>query len=316
MAAPALVDRSSAPPRPLPPLPVVDGGRASSPVRAQVRDATVQLALAAAFYQLYSAARHWVAGSAAVAQQHAVRIIGIERALGIFGEASIQAAALSQPGLVRVAGIYYGSVHFAVPIVALVALFHRDRKRFVLYRNAFAWMSALAVVAFALWPVMPPRLLPSSFGFVAPATAGIDRPLVPALYNDFAAMPSLHIAYSSWALLALWPVLRSRFVRGLLVADLVTTLAVVVVTGNHFFLDAVGGVVVALVGVGLARRAGARRWNANEAALALGGLLAAVVFVWLPDAARPQVVGDLLLAGGLGAALLWARGARPVPACA
>ena len=57
-------------------------------------------------------------------------------------------------------------------------------------------------------------------------------------------MPSLHFAWATWCALVLWPIVRNRAARALVAAYPVATLFAVIVTGNHFWLDAVGGLVV------------------------------------------------------------------------
>jgi hypothetical protein len=201
----------------------------------------------------------------------------------------------------RAAIIYYGTAHFIVPAVALVVLYRRDRARYATSRNALAWTSAIAVAVFALFPTMPPRLLPAAFHFTNVVGQGVDRPLVPALYNGFAAMPSLHAAYATWVLCALWPVVRSRWLRGLLVAHAVTIVAVVIVTANHYYLDVVAGVVVALVGLLIARRRRGR--STTNVAVATSLLVGAAVFIWLPRAATLPLTLDVVGAAAVAALL-------------
>ncbi|MBV8979699.1 MAG: phosphatase PAP2 family protein [Acidimicrobiia bacterium] len=214
----------------------------------------VEIAVVVAFYEWYSVVRHWVAGSTGAAQRNAMHVVAWERTLGIFNEATVQAAALGHPAVMRAAATYYGSAHFVVPAVALAVLYRRDRERYFTWRNALAWTSVLAVAAFALFPTMPPRLLPAAFHFTNVTTSGVDRAFVPNLYNGFAAMPSLHAAFATWSLCALWPVLRSKWTRGLLVTHVALIMAVVLVTANHYYLDLVGGVAVMAAGVLVARR--------------------------------------------------------------
>jgi hypothetical protein len=64
-------------------------------------------------------------------------------------------------------------------------------------------------------------------------------------------MPSLHFAWSSWCALVLAPAVRSKWAKVLVYAYPFLTLFAIVVTGNHFILDAVGGAVVLAVGYGL-----------------------------------------------------------------
>lgn len=66
--------------------------------------------------------------------------------------------------------------------------------------------------------------------------------------NQYAAMPSLHCAWATWCTLALWPIFRRRWARALLVIYPFVTVLCIIVTGNHFWLDAIGGLLALAVG--------------------------------------------------------------------
>ena len=72
--------------------------------------------------------------------------------------------------------------------------------------------------------------------------------------NQYAAMPSLHFAWSTWCALVLVPTVRNRALKWLAAAYPGLTLFAIVVTGNHFWLDAAG----MWAGAWWARRRGAR----------------------------------------------------------
>src|SRR5262249_42942981 len=71
---------------------------------------------------------------------------------------------------------------------------------------------------------------------------------VRAYGNLFAAMPSLHVGWSTWSLLAVWPLLRRTWAKVLWVLYPVSIFFCIVVTANHWILDAVGGWVVLALG--------------------------------------------------------------------
>ena len=92
-----------------------------------------------------------------------------------------------------------------------------------------------------LLPLAPPRMFPH-LGFVdtakvfGPASYGAGSPYK-GFANQFAAMPSLHFG---WALVIAWAVLlatKSRW-RYLVILHPVITLAAIVLTANHYWLDA------------------------------------------------------------------------------
>jgi hypothetical protein len=116
--------------------------------------------------------------------------------------------------------------------------------------------TALALVGFATFPLMPPRLIPE-WGFVDTLRDygglwSFDDGAMQRVSNQYAAMPSLHFAWSAWCAMVLWPTLRARWLRGLALAYPVATLFAIVVTGNHFWLDAAGGALALAAGYGVA----------------------------------------------------------------
>jgi hypothetical protein len=215
----------------------------------------------AAFYAVYSVIRD-IRGTKPVtvfqAYTNATRVIRLERFLGIFREQAIQSWFLSWHWLLRFMDDYYGSLHFIVTIGALLYLFFGQRRRYALWRNVLAFTTALALVGFAFFPLMPPRLLPSSYHFVDTLkTIGglwsFNSGPVNAVSNQYAAMPSLHFAWSTWCALVVAPAFRHRWAKALVFLYPVMTLLCIVVTANHYFLDAAGGAVCLAVGYALGR---------------------------------------------------------------
>jgi hypothetical protein len=157
---------------------------------------------------------------------------------------------------------YYGTAHFVVTIGALIWLFRREPKRYPLWRNTLAVTTGLALIGFAIYPLMPPRLLDTlmrtNFGFVDTLERfgggwSFHSDAMEKVSNQFAAMPSLHIAWALWCACVLYPACHKRWTKALVVAYPAITLFAVVVTANHYFLDGLGGLVVFGVGFGVAR---------------------------------------------------------------
>jgi hypothetical protein len=71
--------------------------------------------------------------------------------------------------------------------------------------------------------------------------------------NQYAAMPSMHIGWSTWSALVLVPLLRRRWAKALAALYPMVTLACIVLTANHYWIDGVGGLVCLGVGFTLAR---------------------------------------------------------------
>jgi hypothetical protein len=234
---------------------------------------------AAVFYAVYSAIRN-TQGSAAVSKSlafhNARRIIRWEQLLGMYHERAVQHFFLGWGALMEVWNLFYGTFHFVVTIVVLVLLFRQFPARYARWRNALAATTALALVGFALYPLMPPRLLPASYGFVDTLKAfgslwSFDSAAMQKVSNQYAAMPSLHFAWSLWCACALVPALRPLWCKLLVALYPVVTLCAIVITGNHFVLDAVAGGLVLGGGVlyaDAAARVGRRTGNRNLPAVA------------------------------------------------
>ena len=208
------------------------------------------------FYSVYSLIRNQF-GSAAVSRSealaHAREVIRIERDLGLFHEARIQHWFLSWRSFIQFWNLFYGTFHFVVTAFCIVWLFRRFPDRYVRWRTTLAVTTALALIGFAFFPLLPPRLL-HEYGFVdtLQKVGGLwsfDSGAMSKVSNQYAAMPSLHFAWSTWCALVLVPTMRRPSLKALAVLYPLLTLFAIVVTGNHYILDAAGGVVI--LGVGL-----------------------------------------------------------------
>ena len=226
------------------------------------------------FYALYSLVRNQfgsASASPAEAYANALRVIDVQKALGIFNEATVQSWFGELGSSLWAVNVYYGTLHFLVPVAVLVFLARRHPGAYPLWRTTILATTGLALVSFALFPLMPPRLLCDCPYGVGPQAAADGLPVfvdtlavhgglwsfesqtMQAVSNQYAAMPSLHVAWALWCALALLPFLRSPWSRTLAALYPLMTIWAVIVTGNHFWLDAVGGAVVLAAGYGVAR---------------------------------------------------------------
>jgi hypothetical protein len=253
-------------------------------------------------YLAYSAVRNQFGsgaggpGTAEPAFNHAKAIIQLQRNMGLYFEAALQQWYLDLPGngLIRFWNVYYGLAHFVVTAAALIWVFRRHAARYRLWRNTLAVTTLLALVGFASFSLMPPRLLddPGIYGGCQIYAAGEDLPAeageppcdkygfvdTVAVYggwasfgsdemarvsNQFAAMPSMHIGWSLWVTFVLFPVVRHRWARVLVVAYPMLTLFDIIVTANHYWIDGLGG--AACLGVGyVLSRVGTAWWETHR----------------------------------------------------
>ena len=117
-----------------------------------------------AFYGVYSAIRNANGNHPPHALANAKHIISIEHHLGMFHEETIQRWALHFKPLIISANYFYGSFHFIVTIGVAVWLFRKYSDDYPRFRNTLAVTTALALIGFTIFPLMPPRLL-EHFGY-------------------------------------------------------------------------------------------------------------------------------------------------------
>jgi hypothetical protein len=213
----------------------------------------LEIVLVLGIYELYDWLRDQVQGPQHLAFEHAKQLVHIERLTGTYVEHAIQQFFLKFHWFISFENIWYGSIHFVMPVVVLVWLYRRAPARYVRWRNVLFVVFGLGLLGFWLYPAMPPRLMPARYGFVDTAVKyfGLGKPAPSnnkdAYGNLYAAVPSLHLGWSSWCTFALYPQLRRWWSRALLIAYPFTITLAIVVTGNHWILDAVAGVVATIV---------------------------------------------------------------------
>ncbi|MCU1391958.1 MAG: hypothetical protein JWM34_386 [Ilumatobacteraceae bacterium] len=221
---------------------------------------------------------------------NAVDVIKIEKFLRIFHEQTIQRWFLDTP-FIEFFNIFYGTAHFIVTLGILIWLFIAKREEFGRWRTTLMATTVLALIGFALFPLMPPRLLNAYAHDCGPGTAheicyrygggelseqlhqpdyhfedtlrevgglwNFDSKKLDSVSNQYAAMPSLHIGWSTWCMLVLLRFAKRKRTKVLAVAYPLLTLTVIVATANHYFLDALGGLAIVgtgyLIGLGLER---------------------------------------------------------------
>jgi len=223
----------------------------------------VELIAAAVFYEVYSFIRNLHHSTPAEARANALDIIRWERALGMFHEQAVQAWAEGWHAGIVAANYFYGSLHFIVTVGVMIFLYRKWTDDYPLWRNTLAIGTALALIGFAFFPLAPPRMFDGStfhmnLGFIDtlakdPAFWSFNEGAMKKISNQFAAMPSVHCAWAGWCACALVPRLRHGWAKALAIFYPVCTVTVIVVTANHYFLDAVGGFFVLAVGYGVAR---------------------------------------------------------------
>jgi len=199
-----------------------------------------EIALIAAGLFAYRLVRFWVKDQMSEAFTNAHRIMRWERAIGIFTEVDLQSTVLEKRAIIFTLNRYYFVAHFLGTAILLTWLFIRHRDMYGRVRRVLFAVTIGALALHVAFPLAPPRWFPE-FGFIDTLqTYGpkvYDSGTVASAANQIAAMPSLHVA---WAIIAAWAIitaLQSRW-RWLAVIHPVAMILAVVVTGNHWWLDA------------------------------------------------------------------------------
>ena len=213
-------------------------------------DALRQLALFAGAYYVYRIVRGLVDGQASLAFENARTLVDAERQLGLFFEPGLQAWALAQVAwLVTAANWMYVNSHFVVTTTFLIWLYVFRNRSYYFVRNMFMIAMGLALVGYAAYPTAPPRYMPE-WGFTD-TVAGFVGPQAEAsanvLYNPFAAVPSMHVAFALMIAIPAIRIVESRAAKALWGIYPAVVTFVVVVTANHFWLDAFLGAIVAAI---------------------------------------------------------------------
>jgi hypothetical protein len=211
-------------------------------------DAVRQFALFAAAYYTYRVVRGQVDGRAAAAFEHARSLIDLERGLHVFVEPSVQAWASGSHVLLDAASWVYINAQTTVTVSALAWLYLFRNSSFYFVRNMMVVAMGIALVGYTIYPTAPPRFLPewgffdavADFTGVRPDSVAIDT-----LFNPYAAVPSMHVAFALMIGLPLARLVRWRALRVFWAAYPVLVTFVIVVTGNHFLIDAVLGALTA-----------------------------------------------------------------------
>jgi len=209
-----------------------------------------QIVLFCGAYWLYRLVRGATDGRAAEAFAHARDVIALERTLGVFVEPAMQAWAEGTDWVIDVASWAYVNSHFTITTVTLAFIYLRRNPSFYFIRNMFMVAMGLALVGYAAFPTAPPRYMPewgfsdsvAQFTGLTGAGSSADT-----LYNPFAAVPSMHVAFALMLGVPMARMARHRWAKGLWSIYPALVSLVVVVTANHWWFDAFTGALVAAV---------------------------------------------------------------------
>ncbi|MFF5011707.1 phosphatase PAP2 family protein [Streptomyces sp. NPDC001165] len=216
-----------------------------------------EILLIAVSYWTYSLIRNAVPEQKAQALRNADWVWHVEHRLGVAVEELVNHAVNSANWLIIGMNYYYATLHFVVTLGVLVWLYHWHPGRYAATRLALFATTGVALVGYYLFPLAPPRLMNGGL-FVDTVTVhhtwgSMASGDLKHMSNQYAAMPSMHIGWSLWCGLTVFALASVPWVRVLGLLYPATTLLVIVATANHFWLDAVGGVLCLAFGFTVAR---------------------------------------------------------------
>ena len=170
-----------------------------------------------------------------------------EASLGLAFEPSATAWLAARPVLQDAAGFFYFWVHLPRRSACSCGCGSSDGRVSAGAPRLRAPQLA-TVAANVLLPTAPPWMSAADA-----ADAASRSHVVYLVQSPFAAMPSGHLAFATFAAGTLIALVRSAWIRAVAVAYLVLVVAIVTATGNHFWLDAAAGAAVAAASLALSR---------------------------------------------------------------
>lgn len=214
-----------------------------------VGPAALEFAFVASLYSIWRMAKNLPLTQADGAIDRAYDIVAVQEFFRLPSELSLQRFVLDHDWLAQFSAYYYAVAHVPGIIIFLVWLYARHRDVYPHWRNALAILTAFCLfIRFV--KVAPPRFL-TDLGYVdVSAIYGIDvyGEAGTGVSSQFAAMPSLHVAWAAVVAFGALAASTSRW-RWVGMAHLVLTMLVISATGHHWWLD--GIVALALLWVAL-----------------------------------------------------------------
>ena len=225
-------------------------------------DLAFQICLWFGFLLAYQVARGIADRNPAKAFENGLKVIDIERNANALFELSLQRVLHSSDVLMAMASWTYWGSQFTVLGLSLLWVYLRRNEAFYRFRNCIMLANCLGLFGYVLLPTARPRMFPD-LGFVD-SLAGFGglthgSAVVELASNPYAAMPSLHAADSLILAIVMASLVRNRVLKAIWIAWPVWVWIVVMATGNHFRLDIVAGVALAMLAAAVVYRQALRR---------------------------------------------------------
>jgi membrane-associated phospholipid phosphatase len=233
-------------------------------------DFGLQVAIWFGFLGLYQLARGVADRNPTQAYENGLGVIRIEERVGDLFELTASNLVSGSHFLVLLVSWTYWNSEFTVVGLALLWVYLRRNPSFTRFRNWILLANTIGLVGYVVVPTAPPRMFPT-FGFpdFLAEAGGLNHGsgLVQLAANPYAAMPSLHAADALIVGISMALVCRRWWTKTIWLLWPAWVWFSVMATGNHFWLDILAGIVVALIAaVVVYRRPILRRLRPSPAA--------------------------------------------------
>jgi hypothetical protein len=214
--------------------------------RHEIGGAIREVGVVLGLFGLWMFVGHLVGHHPAGGYRRGALIWHAEQSLHIADEAALQRPVLAHHTLTEAANYYYAYAHWLSVDFALAWLWLRHRAHYVVTRTALVLFTGCCLLMH-LVSTAPPRLLAQTHLVDTAAVLGQSvYGDTPGLSDHLSAMPSIHVGWAVLFAVAAWAT-RSTAARVVTITHAVLTSVVVVVTGNHFWLDGIVAAAMAAV---------------------------------------------------------------------
>jgi PAP2 superfamily len=228
------------------------------------RDGLRQILIVVGGFEVYEGLRHLMKPNWPVAFDNAARIEDLERWGHFAWEQSLQRVFLGVPDLVQAMNIFYFVGHFVFTGIFFTWLYFRSHDGFRSIRNAFLIATAMSLFIHWQFPTAPPRLAGVGLTDTLRSFSGIDigSPHSSPFSNPVAAVPSLHAGFALGVAYGIVKYTRRAWMKVLGIVYPLLVVLTIVVTGNHFIVDAIAGMLVMVIGLMASARLQGRKERA------------------------------------------------------
>jgi PAP2 superfamily len=208
-----------------------------------------ELLLFIAFLLFQRWSRKIAIGDKDTAFENALWVVDLEKAWNIYYEVPIQQYFIQNELLMQFLNHAYMKMHIPITIIFFVWLFQKRKKHYLFVRNGFLVANIVTLFFYISFPCAPPRMFPE-LGFVDSlleiSNINLYEGWKSKVFNQYAAVPSMHAGNALLIGIVIYLLHEQKWIRILGIIYPVFVTFLIVVTGNHFFVDAILGWIIVL----------------------------------------------------------------------